>query len=86
MIIWNTVITLYTICTFSIVFDEIWNIKNPRPLPQKKYYALNWEYKDFISTPIKGEWVLRRKRKTDSPLKQHVRKEYWKERDVLQHK
>ena len=81
MILSSVVINLYTIITFSIIADEIWNIKHPRLLPAKKYYLLQWEFKDFYSYQIKGEWVLRKYRKTDSELKRKIRNKYWEKRN-----
>jgi plasmid maintenance system killer protein len=74
------IIECYIIATFLLVSDEIWNIKNPRPFPVKKYHALKWEKKDFYSYKINNEWVLRKYRKTDDETKRYVRNEYWKKR------
>ena len=76
MIILGVLIKAYTIMTFATVFDEAWNISNPRPYPKQKYYLLQWEEKDFYRN-IHNQWVLRPHRKTDSELKQAIRKQYW---------
>ena len=75
------IIKFYMITTFLIVFDEIWNIQNPRPFPKQKYYALQWEEKDFYTYKIDGEWVLRKYRKTDDENKKEVRNQYWEKRN-----
>ena len=80
MIILNVAITMYTICTFMTVADEIWNIKNPRPYPKQKYYAMQWEEKDFYTKKYKEQWILRKHRKTDSETKKIAREKYWKKR------
>tara|TARA_R100001530_G_scaffold93835_1_gene65100 strand:+ start:773 stop:1009 length:237 start_codon:yes stop_codon:yes gene_type:complete len=74
------ILTFYVIATFLSFSDEMWNISNPRPNPSKPYFYLKWEEKDFYSYKIKGEWVLRQYRKTDSPLKKRIRSKYWKKR------
>ena len=74
------VIIFYTIATFSLILDEVWNIQHPRINPKKKYYALQWEKKDFYSYKINNEWVLRQYRKTDDETKRYVRNEYWEKR------
>ena len=74
------IITLYAICALLTISDEIWNIKHPRPYSFKSYDFLQWEEKDFYSQKIGGEWVLRKKRRTDSPLKKRLRRKYWKKR------
>ena len=66
--------------TSLTIADEVWNITNPRPNPSQKYYALQWEVKDFYSKKINGEWVLRKSRKTDSETKKIAREKYWKKR------
>ena len=87
MILGNVVITMYTICTLMTVIHESWNITNPRRNPTQVYVALNWEEEDFYSVKIHGEWVLRKKRATDSKIKRRIRNAYWKEKaNVLQHK
>ena len=74
------IIELYLICTLLTATDEVWNMRNPRPFPKKQYIYLQWEEKDFYSIKIKNKWVLRKKRKTDSPLKKRLRRKYWKKR------
>ena len=61
--------------------DETWNLTHPRPFPKQKYYSIQWEEQDFYSTKIKGEWVLRKYRKTDNEIKREVRKQYWEKRN-----
>ena len=68
--------------TLATCLDESWNISNPRPFPAAKYYFLQWEEKDFYTFKIKGEWVLRKYRKTDSKLKRKVRNKYWERRNA----
>ena len=65
--------------TLSIIYNEIWNFNHPRPFPVQKYYALKWEYADFYTKKYKGQWVLRKYRKTDSETKRMIREKYWKE-------
>ena len=72
MIIDKVVLVMYAFCTITSLSDELWNINHPRPHPVKQYHLLQWEEKDFYSYKIKGEWVLRQKRKTDSKLKKIV--------------
>ena len=74
------IIKFYAIALLLTVSDEIWNINNPRPDPKGKYYWLVWEEKDFYSFKVGNEWVLRKFRKTDSPLKKRIRARYWKKR------
>ena len=74
------IITFYIAILFTIAIDETWNINHPRPNPKKIYRALQWEESDFYSQKINNEWVLRKYRETDSLLKKHVRKKYWKKR------
>ena len=74
------ILTCYALITLLTFTDEVWNAHNPRPEPQGIYYCVKWEKKDFYSYKIKGEWVLRKKRKTDSPLKRRIRARYWKKR------
>ena len=62
--------------------DETWNLTHPRPFPKQKYYSIQWEEQDFYSTKIKGEWVLRKYRKTDNEIKREVRKQYWEKRNA----
>ena len=71
------IIKYYIVLTLLTITDEVWNINNPRPYSFQKYYMLQWEEKDFYSQKINGQWVLRKYRKTDSPLKKQVRKKYW---------
>ena len=68
--------------SFATALDETWNIYNPRPFPVQKYYLLQWEHKDFYSNKIKGEWVLRKYRKTDDETKRYARNKYWEERNA----
>tara|TARA_Y100001973_G_C5061894_1_gene263120 strand:- start:447 stop:683 length:237 start_codon:yes stop_codon:yes gene_type:complete len=74
------IIKFYIIATLLSVSDEIWNINTPRPYPKKAYFYLKWEEKDFYSFKVGNEWVLRKFRKTDSPLKKRIRARYWKKR------
>ena len=74
------IIKYYIVLTLLTITDEVWNINNPRPYSFQKYYMLQWEEKDFYSQKINGQWVLRKYRKTDSPLKKQVRKKYWAKR------
>ena len=74
------ILTCYAIITLLTFTDEVWNAYNPRREPKGVYFYLEWEEKDFYSYKIKGEWVLRKKRKTDSPLKRRIRARYWKKR------
>ena len=74
------IIKLYILSALLTLSDEIWNINTPRHYSFKSYKILKWEDKDFYSQKINNEWVLRKYRKTDSPLKKHVRKKYWKKR------
>ena len=78
MVILGVLINAYTIMTFATIFDEAWNISNPRPYPARKYYLLQWEEQDFYKN-IHSQWILRPKRNTDSELKKAVREKYWKE-------
>ena len=71
------IIKYYIVLTLLTITDEVWNINNHRPYSFQKYYMLQWEEKDFYSQKINGQWVLRKYRKTDSPLKKQVRKKYW---------
>ena len=80
MILGNVVIIMYTACTLLTTIDELWNINNPRPYPKQNYYVLQWDKEDFYSQKIRGEWVLRPKRKTDSKIKQRIRQQYWRDR------
>ena len=80
MIIDKVVLVMYAFCTITSLSDELWNINHPRPHPVKQYHLLQWEVIDFYSYKIKGEWVLRQKRKTDSKLKKRIRRKYWKKR------
>ena len=66
--------------TFSTIIHEAWNITHPRPYPKQKYYALQWEKPDFYPEKINNEWILLKYRKTDSPTKKQVRKQYWDKR------
>ncbi len=75
------ILKLYLMCAMMSFTDEMWNIKNPRPIPKAKYYLIQWEAKDFYSFKVKNEWVLRPYRKTDSKLKRVVRNNYWKGRN-----
>ena len=75
------ILKFYILATFLTIFDESWNIKNPRPYSFQKYYIVQWEEKDFYSYKIKGEWVLRKYRKTDNETKKEVRKQYWETRN-----
>jgi len=81
MILFSVLIKAYTTMLFLTITDEAWNMHNPRPVPQGKYIALQWEQKDFYSYKIDGEWVLRKHRKTDSDIKRIVRKKYWRKRN-----
>ena len=81
MILCSVLIKAYFVMTFATTMDEVWNIHNPRPNPKQKYYALEWEPKDFYSYKIDNEWVLRKHRKTDSETKKIIREQYWKERN-----
>ena len=74
------IIKFYAIALLLTVSDEVWNINNPRPEPVKQYNWLIWEEKDFYSFKVQGKWVLRKHRKTDSPLKKRIRAKYWKKR------
>ena len=76
MIIFSVVVKAYTIITFSIVADELWNISNPRPYPSKNYYAMQWDRNDFVEMKD-GSYRLRPKRKVDSNLKKYARKKYY---------
>ncbi len=71
------VVKLYIIASLLTLSDEIWNINHPRPEPKKQYYMIQWEKNDFYSYKIKNEWVLRKYRKTDTPLKRRIRNKYW---------
>mgnify|MGYP003149177715 FL=1 len=79
MVLLGMVIKCYTILAFMTITDEIWNLNNPRPYPQDKYYQLaNWEEKDFIFY-TDGTYVLREKRKADNETKAEARR-LWHER------
>ena len=82
MVIWGVAIKAYTIITFSVIADEVWNIKNPRPEPKDKYLAVNWEKEDFIFY-TDGSYVLREKRKVDNKNKAEARRQ-WHEREAKQ--
>ena len=82
MVIWGVAIKAYTIITFSVIADEAWNIKNPRPEPKDKYLAVNWEKEDFIFY-TDGSYVLRKKRKVDNKNKAEARRQ-WHERKAKQ--
>ena len=79
MIILGVVVKAYTIIIFSIVEDEVWNIKNPRPNPSKDYYAMQWEQDDFVKMKD-GSYKLRPRRKVDSDIKREARKRYYDRR------
>jgi len=81
MVILGVVIKAYCIMTFATCLDETWNMLNPRPNPANIYYAMQWEAKDFYSVKIKGQWVLRKFRKTDSETKRYLRNQYWEKRN-----
>jgi hypothetical protein len=74
------ILTCYAFVALLSLVDEVWNVNNPRPEPKGKYHVIVWEKKDFYSFQVQGEWVLRKKRKTDSPLKKRIRAKYWKKR------
>ena len=82
MVIWSVVINAYAAMTIATCIDETWNILNPRPFPAAKYHFLQWEAKDFYTFKIKGEWVLRKYRKTDSKTKRFIRNKYWEKRNA----
>tara|TARA_Y100001938_G_scaffold147521_1_gene228887 strand:+ start:783 stop:1028 length:246 start_codon:yes stop_codon:yes gene_type:complete len=75
------IIKFYIVATLLTIFDEAWNIKNPRPYPKQIYYSVQWEEKDFYTFKIDDEWVLRKYRKTDNNIKREVRKQYWEKRN-----
>ena len=77
------ILKLYIVCTLLTSYNELWNIKHPRPHPKQTFYMLQWEEKDFYTYKINNQWVLRPYRKTDSNLKKKVRKKYWKKREKL---
>ena len=81
MILGSVLIKAYCICTFLTIYNEVWNIKNPRPYPKQTYYIMEWEKDDFYSQKIKGEWILRKYRKTDNETKRFVRNQYWERRN-----
>ena len=74
------ILKLYIVILLTTAIDEQWNINNPRPNPNKTYNRLQWEKADFFTYKIKNEWVLRKYRKTDTPLKRRIRNKYWKKR------
>jgi hypothetical protein len=77
------ILKLYIAVLLTTAIDEQWNINNPRPNPNKTYNRLQWEKADFFTYKINNQWVLRPYRKTDSKLKEKVRKKYWKKRGKL---
>ena len=77
------ILKLYIVCTLLTSYNELWNIKHPRPHPKQTFHILQWEEKDFYTYKINNQWVLRKYRKTDSNIKKQVRKKYWKKRDKL---
>ena len=79
MILYSAIIQAYCIMTFATVLNETWNLRHPRPFPKQKYYALQWEEEDFYTQKYKGQWILRKYRKTDSKTKQIIREIYWRE-------
>jgi hypothetical protein len=80
-ILGSVMVKAYTVLTLLSVGNEVWNYNNPRPFPRGKYYVIQWEAKDFYSYKIKGEWVLRPKRKVDSKCKAKARRK-WHEREA----
>tara|TARA_R100001163_G_C5047282_1_gene184463 strand:- start:1189 stop:1440 length:252 start_codon:yes stop_codon:yes gene_type:complete len=83
MIIFSVVIKAYAAMTILTFFDEQWNINNPRPFPKANYVMLQWEEKDFYTFKVKGKWILRKYRKTDSKLKRRVRNKYWEKMNEI---
>ena len=71
------IIKYYIILTALSIVDETWNINNPRPNPKKKYHWLQWEEQDFYPKKYKNKYILRKSRKTDTPLKKTIRNKYW---------
>ena len=43
---------------------------------------MEWDEEDFFTNKINNEWVLRPKRKIDSPLKENLRRRYWIKRNA----
>ena len=74
------IIKCYIIAALLTLSDEVWNINNPRHYSFKAYKLFQWEEKDFYTQKINNEWVLRKYRKTDTPLKRRLRTKYWKKR------
>ena len=72
------ILKFYILATFLTIFDESWNIKNPRPYSFQKYYIVQWEEKDFYRTKS-NKLVLRKKRKADNFIKAYYRRKYWNE-------
>ena len=77
------ILKLYIVATLLTSYNELWNINNPRPQPKQTFYMLEWEEKDFFTYKIKNQWILRKYRKTDTPLKRRIRNKYWKKRVKL---
>ena len=46
---YGVLVKAYAIMIFATGLDEMWNMNNPRPFPQQKYYLLQWEEKDFYT-------------------------------------
>ena len=74
------IIKCYIIAALLTLSDEVWNIKHPRHYSFKSYKLMQWEENDFYTQKINNEWVLRKYRKTDTPLKRRLRTKYWKKR------
>ena len=77
------IIKFYCVIIFLTCTDEIWNIKNPRPFPKKRYYIVQWEEKDFYTFKIDDKCVLRKYRKTDDETKRIIRNQYWEKRNGI---
>ena len=84
MILIETVIHMYLICTFTTIADEVWNMTHPRPYPTQEYYSVQWEELNFYE--VNGQWMIREFRETDDEKKAFLRKIYWRKQNVLQHK
>ena len=81
MVMYGVLVKAYAIMIFATGLDEMWNMNNPRPFPQQKYYLLQWEEKDFYTFQIDNQWVLRKYRKTDDETKRYIRNKYWEKRN-----
>ena len=72
MILHTVLLKAYAAMVLSTVADEVWNMHNPRPYPNKPYNMMQWEEDDFIKLND-GSYLLRATQKADSNLKKYMR-------------